>query len=482
MVSYKISDLTQTPEVDDNDYVPVVVDDGGAPVTNRATFETIKEYITGSVVNSLSASVLSGSATYSTTLTGSYITGNDAKFISLSGNLEWSYIQSTPTTTDDYGITDAVTINDEQTISGRKTFDTHYVTASITGSDAKFTTISASSITANEYNVVTINRTTLSQEGSTKFGDDDLDTHQFSGSVFISGNVSGSDAKFVSLSGNLDWSYIVNEPSFLTSNQAITLSGDATGSGTTTISVTNITASYIDWADVDNAPSFLTSNEVITLTGDATGSGTTSISITNVSASFIKVGTDGSGLTSLTASQIDNFSSDVRSQFSAGQNITISSGQISSTADVNQSGTNTFTGVNTFNTNYITGSITGSDAKFISITASNIAGGTIIGNVVVSGSMSLPIQSTSYTITSNDTGKTLLLSSSAIQAITCSSGLSTGFNCTFIQMGSGQLVLSGAPGVTLLNRQNHTGSAGQYAAVSIVSIDNDLFIVAGDTA
>lgn len=42
---------------------------------------------------------------------------------------------------------------------------------------------------------------------------------------------------------------------------------------------------------------------------------------------------------------------------------------------VGTSANNTFTGVNTFNTNYITGSITGSDAKFTSIT------GTLNGNI-----------------------------------------------------------------------------------------------------
>lgn len=132
------------------------------------------------------------------------------------------------------------------------------------------------------------------------------------------------------------------------------------------------TASYVDWSNVDNAPSFLTSNETITVSGDAQGTGTTSISLSSISASFIKSATDGSNLTNLSASQISNFINDVRAQFSAGSNITIVNGQISSTAggDVSAAGDNTFTGTNTFNSNYITGSITGSDAKFTSITGS----------------------------------------------------------------------------------------------------------------
>lgn len=107
--------------------------------------------------------------------------------------------------------------------------------------------------------------------------------------------------------------------------------------------------------------------------------------------------------------------------------------------------------------------------------------GTLVADMQISGSISNPIQESSYTLSSIDRGKTLLFSASATQGITCSSGLDVGFNCTFIQMGSGQLILSGASGVDLLNRQSHTGSAGQYAAVSIITIDSNTFIIAGDT-
>jgi len=107
--------------------------------------------------------------------------------------------------------------------------------------------------------------------------------------------------------------------------------------------------------------------------------------------------------------------------------------------------------------------------------------GTFIGDVYVSGTVSAPITDTSYTLGSVDRGRTLLFSSSATQAITCSAGFSTGYNCTFVQMGSGQLVLSASSGVSILNRQTHNGSAGLYAAISVVVIDNDTYLLAGDT-
>ena len=88
----------------------------------------------------------------------------------------------------------------------------------------------------------------------------------------------------------------------------------------------------------------------------------------------------------VTASNITNFTEDVRAQFTAGTNITIVDGVISSTAgggsgDVTETGDNTFSGVNTFTTNYITASagITGSTALFTSITAD----GTNLSNLAI---------------------------------------------------------------------------------------------------
>jgi len=56
--------------------------------------------------------------------------------------------------------------------------------------------------------------------------------------------------------GSIDWTYIINEPTFLTENQSITLSGDVTGSGTTSITTTigtdAVDATMIDWGTGTN--------------------------------------------------------------------------------------------------------------------------------------------------------------------------------------------------------------------------------------
>lgn len=108
--------------------------------------------------------------------------------------------------------------------------------------------------------------------------------------------------------------------------------------------------------------------------------------------------------------------------------------------------------------------------------------GPLVADVSISGTVSSPITSTSYLLSSTDRGKTLLFSNSSQQTITCPPSLNVGFNCTFVQMGAGQLVLLAGSGVTLINRQSHTGTAGQYAAMSTVVIDTDTYLVAGDTA
>ena len=108
--------------------------------------------------------------------------------------------------------------------------------------------------------------------------------------------------------------------------------------------------------------------------------------------------------------------------------------------------------------------------------------GSLVADVALSGAVGSEITDSSYTLSADDRGKTLLFSSSATQGITCSSGLDVGFNTTFVQYGSGQLELSASSGVSLLNRQSHTKTAGTYAAASVVIISSDVYLLAGDTS
>ena len=97
--------------------------------------------------------------------------------------------------------------------------------------------------------------------------------------------------------------FVFDNSAFLTANQTITLSGDATGSGSTAITVTlptvnsnvgtfnNVTVNDKGQVTAASNVSYLTANQTITLSGDVTGSGTTSITstIANDAVTFAKM-------------------------------------------------------------------------------------------------------------------------------------------------------------------------------------------------
>jgi hypothetical protein len=88
--------------------------------------------------------------------------------------------------------------------------------------------------------------------------------------------------------------------------------------------------------------------------------------------------------------------------------------------------------------------------------------------------------STSYTLQSSDNGKVVTLDNASAITLTIPSGLGDGFNCLIVQKGNGQISLT-ASGTNLINRQNHSKTAGRYAVLSIVNIGSETLIVAGDT-
>jgi len=131
--------------------------------------------------------------------------------------------------------------------------------------------------------------------------------------------------------------WALDTSTFLSDNQPITLSGDASGSGTTAISVSissaTVTGKYLSgYQDYSNVPigvndtilsalgrlqgqvnARITGNQWITLSGDASGGGTTSISVTLVNSgvaagTYTKVTVDAKGrvttATTLTAGDI----------------------------------------------------------------------------------------------------------------------------------------------------------------------------------
>ena len=83
---------------------------------------------------------------------------------------------------------------------------------------------------------------------------------------------------------------------------------------------------------------------------------------------------------------------------------------------------------------------------------------------------------TTYTIDATDNGKVIQTTGASAITITIPTGLPTGFNCTIVQMGAGQITFSG----TYLNRTGFTKTASQYSVVSILHLGSNNILVTGE--
>jgi hypothetical protein len=122
---------------------------------------------------------------------------------------------------------------------------------------------------------------------------------------------------------------------------------------------------------------------------------------------------------------------------------------------------------------------TGND---ISYTAGNIsttgalAGGNSSTSNISGFAANITSISANYSITSADNGKVIQSTSASAITITIPTGLPTGFNCTVVQMGAGQVTFSG----TYLNRTGFTKTASQYSVVSILHLGSNSILVTGE--
>jgi hypothetical protein len=118
----------------------------------------------------------------------------------------------------------------------------------------------------------------------------------------------------------------------------------------------------------------------------------------------------------------------------------------------------------------------------ISYTAGNVSTtGTLTGGNTSTSSLSgfvanIASISANYAITASDNGKVIQSTSASAITVTIPTGLPTGFNCTVIQMGAGQITFSG----TYLNRTGFNKSASQYAVVSILHLGSNSILVTGE--
>jgi len=122
---------------------------------------------------------------------------------------------------------------------------------------------------------------------------------------------------------------------------------------------------------------------------------------------------------------------------------------------------------------------TGND---ISYTAGNIsttgalAGGNSSTSNISGFAANIVSTAINYSLTAADNGKVIQSTSASAIIITIPTGLPTGFNCTVVQMGAGQVTFSG----TYLNRTGFTKTASQYSVVSILHLGSNNILVTGE--
>ncbi len=87
---------------------------------------------------------------------------------------------------------------------------------------------------------------------------------------------------------------------------------------------------------------------------------------------------------------------------------------------------------------------------------------------------------TNFNFSGSYNSKLLTINASQNITGTVPTGLSTGYNVAFVQMGAGQLRITGQNGVTIRQRLNLYNTAGQYAIASLVHRENNEYILYGD--
>lgn len=88
---------------------------------------------------------------------------------------------------------------------------------------------------------------------------------------------------------------------------------------------------------------------------------------------------------------------------------------------------------------------------------------------------------TTYTLTVNDNGRVIVFTSGSAVTLTVPSGLGSGFSCSVVQYGAGQVTISAGSGATLRLRSSANKTGGQYAVASLLSVVANEYIVIGDT-
>jgi hypothetical protein len=118
----------------------------------------------------------------------------------------------------------------------------------------------------------------------------------------------------------------------------------------------------------------------------------------------------------------------------------------------------------------------GADLNGVNVTFTGIASGP---SYQLASAGIITETTTSRTLSATDNGKVIYCTNGSAVQIDCATGLGAGFSCTIIQGGAGQITVV-AGGATLNSYGSLVKTAGQYAAISVISTVADEFILSGN--
>jgi hypothetical protein len=145
-------------------------------------------------------------------------------------------------------------------------------------------------------------------------------------------------------------------------------------------------------------------------------------------------------------------------------------------------------GITTANLFVSSGATFNSRASFSGgLTAANlyVSSGATFGSAVASDggfritSSAINAQTDSYSLQESDNGKIVTVNAGTLKTITVPSGLSVGFNCTVIRVGSGRVTFS-ASGTTINSVDGLLEIASQHGAASLLSYASNTFNLSGN--
>lgn len=89
------------------------------------------------------------------------------------------------------------------------------------------------------------------------------------------------------------------------------------------------------------------------------------------------------------------------------------------------------------------------------------------------------VTGTSHTLSASDNGKVLYCTNTSATSVAMGSGLPAGFSVTIIQGNTGKVTLTNG-GLILQSYSGLLSTMGQYAIVSVISPETDVFFAAGN--